>query len=58
MDCYPITIGKDFLPWVIAVTSNEAKMLILKMGLPSLRVYYVWFYPLPTGKVFCIVQLM
>ena len=43
MDCYPTTIGKDFLLWLLAVTSNEAKMLPLKIGPPNLGVYYVLY---------------
>ena len=41
MGCYPTTVGKDFLLWLLAVTSTETKMLPLKMGLPSLAVYYM-----------------
>ena len=41
MYCYPTTIGTSFLLWLFSVTSNEAKMLLLKMGLSSLGVYYV-----------------
>ena len=38
MDCYPTTIfGKDFLLWLSAVISNEAKMLPLKIGLHKFR---------------------
>ena len=32
---------KKFLLWLFAVTSNEAKTLPQKMGLPNLEVYYV-----------------
>ena len=41
MDCYSTTIGKNFLLWLLAVTSNEAKIIPLKMGLPRSRVFYV-----------------
>ena len=56
MDCYPTTIGKEFLLWLLAVTSNEEKVIPLKMGLPISAVYFVWFYPPPTGRIFCILQ--
>ena len=38
MNCYPTTIGKDFLLWLLTIISNETKMLPLKMDLPSLGV--------------------
>ena len=41
MDCYSTTIGKNFLLWLLAVTSNKAKIIPLKMGLPGLRIFYV-----------------
>ena len=57
--CYPTIIGKDFLLWFFAVViSSDAKMLQLKMGLRSLRVYYVSAksckdcYPTTIGKNF------
>ena len=37
--CYPTIADKDFLLWLLAVTSNEVKML--PIGLWSLGVYYV-----------------
>ena len=52
MNSYSTTNGNEFLFWLLAVSANEAKRLPLKMGLPSLRVYYVWFYPAPTRRVF------
>ena len=51
MDCYPTIIGKEFLLSLLAVTSNEAKMLSLKIGLLSLGVYYVAMV-LANGKDF------
>ena len=39
--CCPTTIGKDFCCFFADVTSNEVKMVPLKMGLLNLRVYYV-----------------
>ena len=39
MGCY--SIGKDFLLWLLAVTSSEAKTPQRKMGLLSLGVYYI-----------------
>ena len=41
MDCYLTTVGKNVLLWLLAVICNEIKMLPLKMGLPSLGVYYI-----------------
>ena len=41
MGCYPTTIEKGFLLWLFSITSNVAKMLRLKMGFPSVGVYYV-----------------
>ena len=55
MGCYPTIIGKEFLLSLLAVTSNEAKMLSLKIGLLSLGVYYVAMV-LATGRTFCILQ--
>ena len=40
MGCYPTTVGKDFLLILYWLTPNKAKMLSLKMGLPSLRVVF------------------
>ena len=54
MDCYrATTTGKGFLLWLLAVTSNEAKMLPLKMSLPSLGVYISGLVlPTTNGKGF------
>ena len=43
MDCYPTTISKNVLLWLLSVTSNEPKMRPLKVALPSLGVYYAGF---------------
>ena len=53
----PHLYWQRFLLWLLAVTSSETKMFPLKMGLLSLGVYYVWFYPPPTGRAFCILQV-
>ena len=45
MDCYPTTIGQGFLLWLRTITSNEAKMLPLKISVLSLEACYVWVYP-------------
>ena len=59
----PATIGKDFfdLVWIFTVvTTNEAKMIPLKIGLSSLGVYYASVsnckdcYPTTAGKDFLI----
>ena len=59
--CYPTTsIGQDFCRFYAVITSKEAKMLSLKMGLPSLGVYYLCVscckdcYPTNTCKDFLI----
>ena len=52
MDCYPTIIGKEFLLSLLAVTSNEAEMLSLKIGLPSLGVYVLCSYGFSNGKDF------
>ena len=63
MDCYPNTVGKNVLLWLLAVTSNETKMLSLKIGLPSLGVYYVNVssykdhFPATAGKDFFYIFL-
>ena len=64
MGCYPKISGKDFLLWLFAVIFNEAKVLPLKMGLPSLGLYYVSVssckdcYPIIIGKDFFSLVLL
>ena len=64
MGWYPKISGKDFLLWLFAVIFNEAKVLPLKMGLPSLGLYYVSVssckdcYPIIIGKDFFSLVLL
>ena len=52
MNCYSTTIGKDFLLWLLAVTSSEAKMLPIKVILTSLGVFRCLVLPTTNGKGF------
>ena len=54
MGWYPTTVGKHFLLWLLAVTSNEANILQLKMGRQTTLVWrlscsFKWSNPFLTG---------
>ena len=52
MDCYSTNIGKEFLLWLVTVTSNDATMLPIKVVLTSLGVFRCLVLPTTNGKGF------